>query len=169
MMAAASTQRIGTSSFFGQKGKLTAHSDIGTRNSSAQDFGSRIIRKVCRFSGSCSGVYDLSMIPPEKSVTFRDQARQKGAGNKNLLRREPAGVLGQQTFIDLTEDRDCALGVFIVIRGDMSGMQIPRGAGAARGNLWGLSVTDLNPCDAMHTWLGLRPPLNGRDCSECSP
>jgi hypothetical protein len=124
---------------------------------------------VCNIAGSCSDAFDLSTIPSEKSVTFRDHAQQKGAGDKNLRRREPAGALGQQTFIDLAEDRDCALGVFIVIRGDMSGMQIPRGASSARGNLRGLSVIDLNPCDAMHTWLGLRRPLNRQGCSECSP
>jgi len=83
-------------------------------------------RAVSNILGSCA--FDLSTIPSEKSVTFRDHAQQKGVGDKNLRRREPAGALGQQTFIDLAEDRDCALGVFIVIRDDMSGMQIPRGA-----------------------------------------
>jgi hypothetical protein len=67
----------------------------------------------------------LSTIPSEKSVTFRDHAQQKGARDKNLRRREPAGALGQQTFIDLAEDRDCARGVIIVIRSGKSGMQIP--------------------------------------------
>jgi len=56
----------------------------------------------------------------------------RGTSNKNRRPREPVGVLDQQTFIDLAEDRDCARGVFIVIRGGMSGMPIPRGAGSAR-------------------------------------
>jgi hypothetical protein len=102
------------------------------RNSSAQNFGS----SMSQSEESCSSVSDLSMIRSEKSVTFRDHARQKGAGNKKLRRREPAGALGQQTFIDLAEDRDCALGVFIVIRGDMSGMRIPR-VQARRAELYG--------------------------------
>jgi hypothetical protein len=81
---------------------------------------------------SCSDGFDLSMIPSEKSVTFRDHARQKGVPTKNLRPREPEGALSQQTFIDLAEDRDCALGAFIVIRGGMSGMQIPCGAGSVQ-------------------------------------
>jgi hypothetical protein len=40
---------------------------------------------------------------------------------------EPAGVFGQQTFIDRAEDRDCAHGAFIVIGCRMSRMQVPRG------------------------------------------
>jgi hypothetical protein len=72
------------------------------------------------------------MIPSEKSVTFRDHARQKGVSIKNLRRREPAGALRQQTFIALAEDRDCAPGAFIVMRGGMSGMRIPRGEGWVR-------------------------------------
>jgi hypothetical protein len=52
----------------------------------------------------------------------------RGAGKKSLRPGEPAGVPDQQTFTDLAEDRDCARGVFIVIRGGMSGMPIPRGA-----------------------------------------
>jgi hypothetical protein len=117
---------------------------------------------------SGSGAFDLSTIPSEKSVTFRDHAQQKGAGDKNLRRREPAGALGQQTFIDLAEDRDCALGVFIVIRATCRHADSARCRLGAR-NFMGLSVIDLNPCDAMHTWLGLRRPLNRRECSECSP
>jgi hypothetical protein len=56
----------------------------------------------------------------------------RGAGKKSLRPGEPEGVPDQQTFTDLAEDRDCARGVFIVIRGGMSGMPIPRGAGSAR-------------------------------------
>jgi len=70
-----------------------------------------LIRKVCDISGSC---------------------RAEAPGKKASGRGEPAGVPDQQTFIDLAEDRDCARGVFIVIRGGMSGMPIPRGAGSAR-------------------------------------
>src|SRR5271155_2114813 len=81
MMAAASTQRIGTSSFFSQNGRPTAHSDIGMRNSSAQHL-QHLGSSMSPSEESGSGGFDLSMIPSEKSVTFRDHAGKKAPATK---------------------------------------------------------------------------------------